>query len=1393
MIASNIICRGASRFLNTAYFQDVQISGTATLSSLSLSGNLSVTGTSTLTGHVSIGGYNNTSYGLSTNSAIVNDWIRTVGQTGWYNETYAGGWYMTDANYIRSYNKPVLMGHNMYFGTAGDTGYYVKTTGAAKFASVVAPTGSIATLNSDNVSVSNNLHAAHFDLQTVAQLGGSFYVSPTVKFPNSGTTLVVAKSGITLTLTITDSSITSTTMAGIVWSANSRVKVSGTINGVVTGTMDGSVSSINTGSHTLTLSVSGENSGSVVAGTYSASQFSDLSVMVYQRKQDGNDYRVGIWMNCYDLVNSSSTIRVYGGTSSTPNVTIGNLTGSTFNGETISGNNNWGILTTMGYFEGAIISTEGQIGGWTIGDTKLYHNTNSITSTDAGLYLGTDGIRNYSSGTQYVNITSGKITALGVDVSGKITATSGAIGGFDITSTAIKTKDVAVTSNADNSISLSSADFTRTINSTSRAGLRFAIGDKFGVTGDGAIYASSATISGAITATSLTLGTGVTIAQSQVDGLTTALNGKASTSSVTDAAKTATNFITADGTNGIKIHKTSNTTDYSQITTDYVQIISDGTHIYKGSNDVACFGDTARIGRIANGIVRTQIDSDSFDVIKRASNTDTVLATFGETATIGNMSARGVSIDTNGFKFNNGGEQNFFIGVNNRSGDTITSATATVTKSSTTKTIDDIVYYRVASIASGQTVISVVGHFVSATENGEELMFAAVEDNVKSWVVDSGYLWVEDGYSDYSTFEETITYSYTTSGTSNLPYMVLGTSAYNDDNIPGVMSFAQGYKNKATGSFSTAIGSSTVASGKGAFACGMGNTASGPGTFVCGNSTVASGYYSHAEGASTKSSGFSSHAEGLNTISSANYSHAEGYKTTSSGFASHTEGNKSVSQGNYSHAEGDQTTTSGNCSHAEGGSTIASGQCSHAEGTSTKASGYGSHAEGGQTTASGSWSHAEGGQTTASGQYSHTAGLRTIALHNNQFVIGKYNKATVSGSGTEASPYTYTDVGDYPFIIGNGTGNSTSSRSNAFTVDWSGNVVASGSFTGTGATFNGDVIIGSTDSSGNVSGAGNFKIGAKNDNYGIMPWGNNWNQIGSSSLYWFRGYINHYYGQTSHVTNWDAGKNIGTAATASAAATRGSVYFYNTCAANGTQTKTLLDANSSATSNITITLPSSTGTLALTSSSITGNAATATKATQDSDGNTIKTTYAKLSGAAFTGALSGTSASFSSTLTATSTITGGSFSTTGSVSCASVTATGNVMAANTSHVGMIIMSTTLDTMAKVIAIYGGTTWIQHSGYMLRGATSGVTANSATSNGGAETVTLTVDQIPSHTHPNPSDGAFIINKSVTSGYAMAFGAGSYNRTSASATGSRGGGQAHENMPPYKNVYIWERTA
>lgn len=37
-------------------------------------------------------------------------WLRTAGATGWYSETYGGGWYMTDSTYLRNYNsKQVLL------------------------------------------------------------------------------------------------------------------------------------------------------------------------------------------------------------------------------------------------------------------------------------------------------------------------------------------------------------------------------------------------------------------------------------------------------------------------------------------------------------------------------------------------------------------------------------------------------------------------------------------------------------------------------------------------------------------------------------------------------------------------------------------------------------------------------------------------------------------------------------------------------------------------------------------------------------------------------------------------------------------------------------------------------------------------------------------------------------------------------------------------------------------------------------------------------------------------------------------------------------------------------------------------------------------------------------
>ena len=112
---------------------------------------------------------------------------------------------------------------------------------------------------------------------------------------------------------------------------------------------------------------------------------------------------------------------------------------------------------------------------------------------------------------------------------------------------------------------------------------------------------------------------------------------------------------------------------------------------------------------------------------------------------------------------------------------------------------------------------------------------------------------------------------------------------------------------------------------------------------------------------------------------------------------------------------------------AEGKETKASGNFSHAEGFSTTASAAYSHAEGRGTIASGTVSHAEGTDTVASGARSHAGGYGTIAKGENQTAIGKYNVEDASNK--------------YAFIIGNGT---SSTRKNALTVDWSGNVESDG-------------------------------------------------------------------------------------------------------------------------------------------------------------------------------------------------------------------------------------------------------------------------------------------------------------------------------------------------------------
>lgn len=183
-----------------------------------------------------------------------------------------------------------------------------------------------------------------------------------------------------------------------------------------------------------------------------------------------------------------------------------------------------------------------------------------------------------------------------------------------------------------------------------------------------------------------------------------------------------------------------------------------------------------------------------------------------------------------------------------------------------------------------------------------------------------------------------------------------------------------------------------------------------PEAWNSGHWTYYIGNYSVEEGWVNTACGYCSHAEGQGTIASGAESHAEGDGAFASDFACH--------------AEGHDTSASNLASHAEGHDTVAYGPYSHAEGVASRAGSYFTHAEGNSTLALGNAAHAEGGWCEARDDYAHAQNYYTLAKSKYQTALGKYNVED--------------NADTYAVIIGNGTADNA--RSNALTVDWSGNV-----------------------------------------------------------------------------------------------------------------------------------------------------------------------------------------------------------------------------------------------------------------------------------------------------------------------------------------------------------------
>lgn len=112
------------------------------------------------------------------------------------------------------------------------------------------------------------------------------------------------------------------------------------------------------------------------------------------------------------------------------------------------------------------------------------------------------------------------------------------------------------------------------------------------------------------------------------------------------------------------------------------------------------------------------------------------------------------------------------------------------------------------------------------------------------------------------------------------------------------------------------------------------------------------------------------------------------------------------------------------------------------------------------------------------------------------------------------------------------------------------------------------------------------------------------------------------------------------------------------------------------------------------------------------------------------------------------------------------------------------------------SIIGGT-WVELQDRFLIGA--GLTYSGGATGGEASHI-LTINEMPSHTHTqNPHNHGITYNAGWNGSYMAGYSDRSaslgtkYTNNTTATNQNTGGGQAHNNMPPYLAVYMWKRTA
>ena len=501
----NLLVKGSSRFLNKVYFEDISIAGTSFFS-----GDISTDGTLNI-------GANKASNAL----LYLNKKIAIRGVDSWL------GINDTSTNFTSG----------VYFGSSdvrtdkafqvGDGGKYFKINSSSLDVNVpsafsqrtthngglISPTissnlisfvkngntlpkidGADVTAVLNELTVLSTLRAKEYELDHVQNLGGTFMVSPSFICTEGSTSVTVsAISGSEVTFVIKDNAtLTKTEIATASWVLNSQIKLSGKIGNAILANATGTITkSVDTNNHTITVKV---DVGSSTVGnftvntTYSGSQVSKLALMMFR---NASGYRLGIYLESYSSENKKPVINIFDGSDTNPKVVLGKLDGTPkVNNISPTG---YGLYSDNAFLKGTIIATSGTIGGFTLSTNSIQNGT---LGQDGSVMMSL-GSNNSASIGDSGNINGWTFTAgskFGVTKNGAMYATSGKIGGFNIDSTYLQSSDNTV------GLSASASDWAFWAGG---AGINTA---KFRVNHAGQLWATSADISGKITAISGTIG-----------------------------------------------------------------------------------------------------------------------------------------------------------------------------------------------------------------------------------------------------------------------------------------------------------------------------------------------------------------------------------------------------------------------------------------------------------------------------------------------------------------------------------------------------------------------------------------------------------------------------------------------------------------------------------------------------------------------------------------------------------------------------------------------------------------------------------------------------------------------------------------------------------------------